>query len=286
MLTAEAQEPGAGSVYAPRTAVVLKVKALTALEMLFELEPGAGAALHHIPGQFVQVSIPCVGECPISICSSPTRLAGGRFELCVRRVGEVTSAIHRLSPGDEVGIRGPFGRGFDMNALAGHDVIIVAGGCALAPARSVIQYILDRRDRFGAFHLLYGARSPEELLFRDELAEWGSDSRIECLVTVDRGDAAWRGHTGVVTRLFPHVPPMDNANTRAVVIGPPVMFKFVMLELLGRGIAQEHIYFSLERRMKCGIGKCGHCQVNHLYACLDGPVFNYGEIFGVHEAIA
>jgi sulfite reductase subunit B len=286
MLTLEEHPTARSSVFCPQRADVLAVQPQTALETLYELRRVDGQPLNHAPGQFVQVSIPTVGECPISICSSPTRCLDGRFELTVRRVGEVTAAIHRLQAGDEVGIRGPFGRGFDMKALAGHDMLVVAGGCALAPARSVIQYILDRRDAFGTFHLLYGARSAEELLFRDELAAWGVDPRIECLVTVDKGDASWRGHTGVVTRLFAHLSHLDTANTRAVVIGPPVMFKFVMLELLGRGIAQEHIYFSLERRMKCGIGKCGHCQVNHVYACLDGPVFNYAEIIGVREAIA
>ncbi len=286
MLTLEETRTDRRSVYCPQTAEVLTVRPQTELECKYELRLENGRALDHVPGQFVQVSIPCVGECPISICSSPTRAEGGRFELTVRRVGEVTAAIHRLRPGDELGIRGPLGRGFDMDALAGHDIIVVAGGCALAPARSVIQYILDRREEFGTFHLLYGARSAGELLFKDELAAWGADPRIECLVTVDKGDATWRGHVGVVTRLFACLPHMDASAVRAVVIGPPVMFKFVMLELLARGIAQQHIFFSLERRMKCGIGKCGHCQVNDLYACLDGPVFNYAEIVGVREAIA
>lgn len=283
MLTIERKHHAHGSVYTPTPARVLRVQKLTALETLYELALPHGAPLGHAPGQFVQFSIFGVGECPISICSSPTRPE--TFELAVRRVGEVTTAIHRVQAGDTVGVRGPLGRGFDVNELHGHDMLIVAGGCALAPARSLIQYILDERERFGAFHLLYGARSPAEILFRDELESWRRRSDVNCHVTVDRGDENWTGPVGVVTTLFRALPRMNLSNTRVVVIGPPAMFRFAMLEVLARGVAQEHIYCSLERRMKCGIGKCGHCQVNHLYACLDGPVFNYAEIADVREAI-
>ncbi|TWT41935.1 Anaerobic sulfite reductase subunit B [Phycisphaerae bacterium RAS1] len=280
---AEIQSERAASVYLPEPADVLAVKPLTALETQYDLQLQSGEPLCHAPGQFVQVSIFGVGECPISICSSPTRPR--TFQLTVRRVGEVTSAIHTLKAGDQVGIRGPLGRGFDVEALHGHDMLIVAGGCALAPARSLIHYILDRRGSFGEFHLLYGARAPAELLFRDELDQWQADREVNCLVTVDRGDPTWTGNTGVVTRLFYKLPPLDPARTKVAVIGPPVMFKFVMLELVARRIPQRNIFCSLERRMKCGVGKCGHCQVNHLYACLDGPVFSYDEIAAVREAI-
>ncbi|HKQ47943.1 MAG TPA: FAD/NAD(P)-binding protein [Phycisphaerae bacterium] len=270
-------------VYLPEPADVLSVRSLTALEKHYELHLQSGSPLDHTPGQFVQVSIFGVGECPISICSSPTRPQ--TFELAVRRVGDVTSKIHGLCAGDTIGIRGPLGHGFDTKALEGRDIVIVAGGCALAPARSLIHYILDKRDRFGAFHLLYGAHSPPELLFRDELEAWQSDPRLQCRVTVDHASASWHGHTGVVTRLFTELPPLNPARTRAVVIGPPVMFKFVMLELLERNIPAGNVYCSLERRMKCGIGKCGHCQVNNLYACMEGPVFKYSELATVREAI-
>lgn len=284
MLATEPKRPVAPSVYLPQPAEVLEVRKLTELETHYRLRLENGAALEHAPGQFVQVSLLGVGECPISICSSPTR--GSTFELCVRRVGEVTEAIHRLRPGDIIGVRGPLGRGFNVRELHGHDMLVVAGGCALAPARSLIQYVLDRRDRFGEFHVLYGARAPAELLFTDDLEQWSAATNTRCLVTVDRSDAAWRGHVGVVTRLFSQLPQLNRAQTKVAVIGPPVMFKFVMLELIERGIPERNIYCSLERRMKCGIGKCGHCQVNHLYACIDGPVFCYSEIATVQEAIA
>lgn len=273
----------APSVYRPLPADVLWVKRQTELENQYGLRLRGGRPLGHSPGQFVQVSMLGIGECPISICSPPTRPE--TFELTVRRVGDVTGAMHGLRAGDVVGVRGPLGHGFDVEELHGRDLLIVAGGCALAPARSLIQYVLDRRDRFGAFHLLYGARSPAELLFRDELEAWQSDPAVNCLVTVDRGDDTWRGNTGVVTRLFAQLPKLEPERTRIAVIGPPIMFKFVMLELLARGFPQRHVYCSLERRMKCGLGKCGHCQINDLYACLDGPVFNYGDLVGTREAI-
>lgn len=283
MPATELQVESTLDVYQPRAARVIDVEQLTPLEKRFRLEWPDGQSLGHVPGQFVQVSMLGVGECPISICSSPTR--SGYFELTVRRVGAVTAAIHQIEAGDIVGIRGPLGRGFDVERFVGHDIVIVAGGCALAPARSLIQYIMDERSRFGAFHLLYGARSPEELLFRVELDSWQKDDGVACHVTVDRAEASWEGNVGVVTTLFGRLPALDKPNTRAVVIGPPVMFRFVVMDLLARGIPQKHIYCSLERRMKCGIGKCGHCQVNHLYACQDGPVFNLAELTNVREAI-
>lgn len=283
MPSAEAKPFVTESIYLPQPATVRSVRAITAMEKHYELELDEGRPLNHSPGQFVQVSLFGIGECPISVCSSPTRPQ--TFELTVRRAGEVTSAIHRLRPGDSVGIRGPLGRGFDVRKFQGCDVLIVVGGCGLAPARSLVHYILDRRDRFGEFCLLYGARSPSELLFTDELALWQTDPAIQCLVTVDKADDAWQGRQGVVTRLFRDLPRLRFEVMQVAVIGPPVMFKFVMLELLERRIPEQNIYCSLERRMKCGIGKCGHCQINSQYACLDGPVFSYAELASVREAI-
>ncbi|MCG3127480.1 MAG: Anaerobic sulfite reductase subunit B [Phycisphaerae bacterium] len=271
------------SIYLPEAARVLNVNPMTELDSLFELELESGRALGHAPGQFVQVSVFGFGECPISISSSPTR--GPRFELSIRRVGEVTNALHRLRSGDSVGIRGPLGHGFDVRELHGHDMLVIAGGCALAPARSLIQYVLDERQRFGSFHVLYGARSPNELLFRDELARWGQRDDVHCHVIVDHADESWRGRAGVVTKLFDELPELDRERTMVAVIGPPIMFRFVMLEVLALGIPQNHVYCSIERRMKCGIGKCGHCQANDVYVCMEGPVFKYGRLKALREAI-
>ncbi|MBU0717359.1 MAG: FAD/NAD(P)-binding protein [Planctomycetes bacterium] len=271
------------SLYEPEAAEVVAVERLTDLESLYALRLASGQPLGHDPGQFVQVALLGVGECPISVCSSPTRPES--FELCVRRVGEVTRHIHELHEGEVVGVRGPLGHGFDVDELHGKDILVVAGGLGIAPVRSLIQYIIDERPRFGDFHLLYGARSPNELLFRNDLTRWRENDDINFHVTVDRPDEQWRGHSGVVTTLFSEVPRLDPAKTMAVVVGPPVMFKFVVLEVLARRIHQKNIFCSLERRMKCGVGKCGHCQVNNVYVCLEGPVFRYGELKALREAI-
>jgi sulfite reductase subunit B len=271
------------SLFEPQQAEIVGDRKLTALENLYTFRFVNGAVLGHSPGQFVQVAILGVGECPISICSSPTR--PHTFDLCVRRVGEVTEHIHRLRTGDVIGIRGPLGHGFDMQEMYDHDILIVAGGLGIAPVRSLIHYILDERRRFGAFHLLYGARSPQELLFREDIAKWRESREVNFHVTVDRPDEQWRGRSGVVTTLFKELPKLDPARTLAVVVGPPIMFKFVVLEVLARGIPQASVYCSLERRMKCGVGKCGHCQVNHVYVCLEGPVFKYAQLKALREAV-
>lgn len=271
------------SAYVPFPTRVVSVESLTANERLLRLARADSRPLGHAPGQFVQVSIMGVGECPISICSSPTR--PDNFELCVRRVGDVTGHIHRLQVGDVVGIRGPLGHGFEVSDLHGKDVVIVAGGLGIAPVRSLIQYVLDERRRFGAFHLLYGAQSPADMLFREDVHRWQNNPDVNFLMTVDRPDPQWRGRSGVVTTLFPLLPKLDPSETIVVIVGPPVMFKFVVLEVLARRIPQKSVFCSLERRMKCGIGKCGHCQANHVYACIEGPVFRYAQLKGLREAL-
>ena len=163
-------------------------------------------------------------------------------------------------------------------------MLFAPGGLGLAPLRSLINQVLDERATFGRVIILYGAKRPQELLFRDELTAWTARSDVECHITVDRGDETWDGHVGVITTLFPEIS-IDPRNTTAVTCGPPIMYRFVLMELLGKGIPETQIYLSLERRMKCGVGKCGHCQINGLYCCQDGPVFTYAQIKGVEEAL-
>jgi sulfite reductase subunit B len=281
---AETGPPPAGhSVYLPEPARVLGVERLTELETLYSMALASGAPLGHAPGQFVQVSIFGMGECPISVCSSPTRREG--FELCVRRVGVVTEHIHRLRPGDVIGVRGPLGHGFDVGMLRGRDLLVVAGGCGLAPTRSLIQYVLDRRDEFGRFDLLYGVREEKELLFREELERWTAGGAIDLRISVDRASETWRGRVGLVTTLFRDLRPLNAQKTSVVIVGPPAMYRFVLIEVLARGVPEQQIFCSLERRMKCGVGRCGHCQVNSLYACQDGPVFTYAQLKALREAL-
>jgi len=271
------------SIYTPVMARLGKVEQLTKLEKLFTLEMPDGASLGNEPGQFVEVSLFGIGEAPISISSSPSR-SNGSFELCVRRVGDVTNALHNLQPGAYVGIRGPFGKAFPTASMKGKDVLLAAGGLGLAPLRSLINEVLDQRGSFGRVIILYGTKNPSEILFKDELLEWAEREDVEFHMTVDRGDKNWRGHVGVITTLFPRVT-INPRNTVAATCGPPIMYRFVLMELLGKGIPESQIYLSLERRMKCGVGKCGHCQINDLYCCQDGPVFCYKDIKGLEEAL-
>lgn len=270
-------------LFQPVAARIVDIQPQTELEKLFTIELPDGLALGHRPGQFVEVSALGVGEAPISISSSPSR-SSDRFELCVRKAGDVTSAIHNLRVGDFVGIRGPFGRGFPYEKFRGKDVLFAPGGLGLAPLRSLINQVIDERAMFGRVIILYGARNPSELLFKNELVEWANRSDVELHITVDRADESWKGHVGVITTLFRGIT-INPRNTISATCGPPVMYRFVLMELAGKGISEGNIYLSLERRMKCGVGRCGHCQINNVYACQSGPVFPYSEIKGLEEAL-
>jgi sulfhydrogenase subunit gamma (sulfur reductase) len=275
-------DQGISSLYQPTPAEMVKIEQLTEKEKLFTLYLKEGRDLGHRAGQFVEVSVFGIGEAPISVTSSPTR--NGTFELCIREVGDVTGALHRMEPGSTVGIRGPFGNGFPVDKMRGKDLLFAPGGMGLPPLRSVIQQVLDERESFGRVIILYGARNPSELLFKDELAQWEARDDVEFHVTVDRGDESWTGNVGVITTLFPKVT-INPRNTVALTVGPPVMYRFVLIELLSKGIQDGNIFLSLERRMKCGLGKCGHCQINNVYVCQKGPVFSYAQLKELPEAI-
>lgn len=269
-------------MYLPQRATLTKVQPQTDLEQLFEFRLDSGRELRHKPGQFVKISIAGIGEAPMSVASSPTR--PGAFQLLVRRVGNVSGALQRLKPGDKVGIRGPFGQPFPVEqAMLGQDLLFICGGLGLAPVRSAIQYVFDRRDNYGAVAILFGAKTPAARLFVDEAQQWGRQPNSLYLESVDRADANWVGHVGVITILFSKIN-INPQRTVAIICGPPIMYKFVLLELSKLGLPPERAYVSLERRMKCGVGKCGHCQINGLYVCQDGPVFRYSDLAAVPEA--
>ncbi|MFH1624054.1 MAG: FAD/NAD(P)-binding protein [Pseudomonadota bacterium] len=270
------------SPYLPKWAEISRIKKLTESEKLFELNFTNGKPLGHKPGQFVEVSLLGIGEAPISISSPPGKTSS--FELAIRKVGNLTAAMHRLKAGDKIGIRGPFGTYFPVEEAGGKDILFVAGGIGLVPLRSFIKFVLEQRKKYGEITILFGARNPSEQLFLDELEEWRRREDIRYLETVDRSDPNWKGHVGVITTLFPKVQ-VDPSRTYCVVVGPPVMYRFVIMEAKARGIPDTQIFLSLERRMKCGLGKCGHCQINHLYVCQDGPVFRYSDIFDLEEAL-
>jgi sulfhydrogenase subunit gamma (sulfur reductase) len=271
------------SIYLPTPARIAGIRQLSPLEKLFKIELPSNFSLDHRPGQFVEVSVLGIGEAPISITSSPSR-SNGVFELCVRNVGTLTNALHHMKVGSYVGIRGPFGQGFPVERFRGKDILFTPGGLGMAPLRSLINEVLDNRGKYGRVTILYGARTPNDLLFKEELAEWAACDDVSIYLTVDKPDEKWTGHVGVITTLFDRVQ-VYARNTVAVVVGPPVMYKFVLMELLGKGIAEGNIWFSFERRMKCGVGKCGHCQMHHIYTCQSGPAFTYADIKHLEEAL-
>jgi sulfite reductase subunit B len=263
------------SPYKPMKGKIIQARMLTEKEKFFRIELEGKINLSHEPGQFVMVSIFGFAEAPISVCSSPTDK--GYFELTVRNVGVFTNRLHQLGRGDIVGIRGPFGRGFPLDHMFGYDLVIVGGGLGIVPLRSLIRYIMHNKNDFGNVKILLGCRTPREMLFGDETQEWMKRSEIKMDCTVDKADEEWRGNVGLITTLIPGVD-INPARTYAVVVGPPIMYKFVIKELLKKNIPPHQIIVSLERRMRCGLGKCGHCQIEGVYVCQSGPVFNYAQL--------
>jgi NAD(P)H-flavin reductase len=270
--------------YVPKLATIIKKEPMTLNETLFEIKIDDGTELGHKPGQFVEVSVFGTGEAPISLSSSPRHKE--TFELCVRKLGNVTTKLHQLKAGDKVGIRGPFGNGFDVDSLKGKDLLFIAGGLGIAPLRSLFNCVLANRKDYGRIFLLYGCKEPKEMLFGDELLALALRDDVEFKSTVNwcPENENWTGNIGVITTLIPQIS-FDPEETIAILCGPPVMYKFVVADLKEKKVPDDHIIMSLERRMKCGVGKCGHCQINQIYVCKDGPVFNYSTIKGVQEAL-
>jgi len=269
--------------YMARIVRVYKMVEDNYLFMLRFLEDRLATTFQHQPGQFIMLSVPGTGEAPISISSSPSR--PGMLELCVRRVGRATNALYRLKTNDVVGIRGPYGNGFPVQDLLGSDLLFAAGGLGIAPLRSLLWYALDNRDKFNRITLMYGAKTPGDMLFREELLSLVDRTDLTCLLTVDSDPTgSWKNYIGLLPHLFDHAE-VDPARTYAAVCGPPVVYKFILQRLLDRGFTKDRILMSLERRMKCGIGKCGHCSVGYKYTCLHGPIFTYWDAINLPEMV-
>jgi NAD(P)H-flavin reductase len=268
-------------IYLPEPATIRKRRMMNATELYMQLVMD-GPPLAYKPGQFVEVSVPGMGEAPISISSSPTQ--NWYFELVIRIVGNVTKKIHRLSAGDKLGIRGPFGVGYPTEEMRGRNLVFICGGIGLVPQRSFINYVLDNRSDYGELTVLQGTKCYPARIFREECEQWAHRDDMTFLETVDEANDCWTGNVGVVTTLIPKIEKkLDGA--AVFVCGPPVMYKFVLLSLAEAGVPKENIYLNLERRMKCGVGKCGHCQINSHYVCQDGPVYNYAALATAPEAI-
>jgi len=241
-----------------------------------ELEQdGNGKGFTFQPGQFNMLYVFGVGEVPISICGDPADKK--TLVHTTRAVGSVTKAMRKLKRNDLIGVRGPFGSHWPVEEAEGSDVIIVAGGIGLPPLRPALYAILAHREKYGKIVLLYGTRSPEDILYKSELERWRSRFDLQVYITVDRAANGWHGNVGVVTTLVRKAS-FDPDNTVAFTVGPEIMMRYAILELTKRGIAKSSLYVSMERNMKCAIGLCGHCQMGSLFVCKDGPVFRYDKI--------
>jgi NAD(P)H-flavin reductase len=285
-------EPGGSAVvtenaYLPKIAildrVVPEIADVKTFYWHFEDKAEQRAFGRFRPGQFAQVSLFGVGEFPTSLPPSPTE---EETFFTVRRVGSCTAALHNLRPGDKFAVRGPYGNGFPMEEYYGKNLVFVAGGIGLIPLRSCIVYALKNREKYNHIQIFLGAKTPRELMYVPKLREWEQSAGVECYLSVDRADSTWTGNVGVVGSLFkkPGVQ-VQVENTVAFVCGPPIMFRFVIKDLLNMGFQEANIVSTLERYMKCGIGKCGHCCIGVAYVCVDGPVFTYEQIKKLGEDI-
>jgi NAD(P)H-flavin reductase len=241
-----------------------------------EIEP-PGDDWSFLPGQYTMLYAFGIGEVPISISGDPGDST--KIVQTIRAVGAVTDALVGLQPGDVVGVRGPYGTGWDTKAAEGRDVLIIAGGVGLAPLRPVVYDVLNHRGRFENVTLMYGARSPAELLFASQIREWRGRFDFEVLVTVDHADDTWRGPVGVVTSLIGRSS-FDGETAVAFVCGPEVMMRFTIQALESKGLTDDRLYISMERNMKCGVGLCGHCQLGRFFICKDGPVMTCAQMAG------
>ncbi|GBC72817.1 Anaerobic sulfite reductase subunit B [archaeon HR04] len=257
--------------YLPRIHKVKRIKRET--HDTFTIEISADG-FKFMPGQF-NMLYAFVGEVPISISSDPAD--GNVIMHTVRRVGHTTSALCSLKAGDSIGVRGPFGNPWPVREQEGNDIVVVAGGLGLAPLRPLIYHLLSNRGRYGRIYLLYGAKTPRDILYRNELARWRARFDVDVYVTVDKADERWHGNVGVVTSLIPRVH-VDPLHSSAFVCGPEVMMRFTTRELINLGLNAERIFISMERNMKCALGICGHCQFGPEFICKDGPVLSYSRI--------
>jgi len=271
------------NAFLPHLARLTEVRDLATGIKLFRCQPlESHVRFRYAPGQFGFLSAIGVGEAPFGMAVSESR-GGGQVEFAVQRIGTVTDALHEMQTGDLVGVRGPMGRGFPLEELRGKRIVILGGGIGLAPLRPLVQEILDHRDDYGELTIFCAGRSPDLLVFREEYEEWAAAPRTVVHVTVDKADGSWAGRVGLITQALAEISPSPEGAV-AVTCGPPIMIKFVLKELERLGFAPGQVVTTLEAKMKCGLGKCGRCNVGDQYVCTDGPVFRYDQIQRFLEA--
>lgn len=275
------------NLYLPNLATIERINQETpdikTLKMVFQ-DKKLRNTFTYKPGQFIELSVFGAGEAPFCLASSPTR--NGYIECSIKKMGKVTQAIHELEEGEVVGIRGPYGNGFPVEELKGKNLLFVGGGIGLAPLRSLIWNVIDNRKAFKDITIIYGARSVADLVYKDELEEWGGNSGVNLTLTVDPGGETkdWKGKVGLVPAILEEVNPSPG-NAVVITCGPPIMIKFTLISLDKLKFAPEGIITTLERKMTCGLGKCGRCNIGPIYVCKDGPVFSYAQIKEFKEEI-
>ena len=259
--------------YQPVEAIIQEVIDESPTIKTFVLTPKE--PIEFVTGQFIELTVPGLGEGPFTPSSSPS--VREKMDVTVMSVGKVTSKLHEMKKGEKVGLRGPYGKGYPLDDFKGKEIFIVGGGVGLAPLRSLLYALFDRIDDFKKIYLRYGARTPNDIIFKNLIPEWKKKEKVDVVLTVDEGDNGWKGKVGVVTTICEDIP-VDLKNSVAVVCGPPIMMKFSTYKLIEKGFAHKDIYLSMEKNMSCGIGKCGHCGLGKYYVCKDGPVFTYNLI--------
>jgi sulfhydrogenase subunit gamma (sulfur reductase) len=274
-------------IYTPVAARVQELRVETrdvkTLRLVFQDEKIA-EGFSFRPGQFVELSVAGEGEATFCLASSPEEK--GFVECSIKRVGLVTEAIHRLDPNALVGLRGPYGNSFPLEQMEGRDLVFVAGGIGLAALRSLIKVVLAKPEKYGSILILYGARSVADLVYREELDQWGSRKDLRTVLTVDPGgqSAGWKGEVGFVPAVLEKLNP-GRRNATVITCGPPIMIRYVLAALDKLGFDPEAVITTLEMKMKCGVGQCGRCNLGPLYVCRDGPVFTYAQIRDFVEQI-
>lgn len=255
------------NVYMPFKTEILDIKQHTDIEYTFRLSFTGDVK----PGQFFELSLPKYGEAPISVSG----IGEGYVELTIRRVGVVTDEIFKYHVGQNLFMRGPYGNGFEVENYAQKEVVVVAGGTGLSPVKGIVDYFSKNTSETKNFTLVSGFKSPKDILFKDDIKEW--EKNINLIITVDGAEEGYEGKVGLVTKYVPELEIKDIDSVQVIVVGPPMMMKFTVAEFLKLGIKEENIWISQERKMCCGVGKCGHCKIDDTYICLDGPVFNYSK---------
>jgi NAD(P)H-flavin reductase len=261
------------NIYQPIEATIEDIISESANIKTFVLRPRE--ALSFKTGQFIELSLPGIGEAPFTPSSNPNITE--TIDVTIMKAGRVTSLLHSIARGAVVGIRGPYGKGYPLGQFEGKDILILGGGVGLAPLRSLLFSLFSDIEKYNKVLLRYGARSPSDIIYKEAIPLWSKKKKVDIVTTVDIGDPEWKGNVGLVTTILKDLP-LDLKKAVAIVCGPPIMMKFGVLKLLDIGFKPKDIYLSMEKNMSCGLGKCGHCRIGRFYTCKDGPVFTYEEL--------